>query len=161
MNNKNISLTQKEAILSKENYKKLLKKHYPNFFDHITDGILELNDDNFVRDRVSGIIRCNHPLLNNKYGMIMFYESWCEYSKSLKDTWSRMSMPGGKVFPFTAVNCEQQRKIARQLNIQGVPNFQVVYPDGTLHGYNGPRTSHYFEKQMVFLLNINTGKINN
>ena len=159
-NNNKRNLPQKEARLSPKNYKKLLKEHYPNFFDHVTDGILELKDENFVRDKASGIVRCTHPLLRNKYGMIMFYESWCKYSKSLKDTWSRMSQPGGQIFPFTSVNCEQQRKIAKQLNIQGVPNFQVVYPDGTLHGYNGPRTSHHFEKQMVYLLNINTGRNN-
>ncbi len=145
-----------EARSTEKQFKHRLKKFYPNLFDLTTDGVMELEDRHFIRERLSGEMKCIHPQLKDKYSMIMFYAPWCEMSKSFTHSWSALALPGGLMFPYTSVNCEQQRKIANQLKIIGYPNFKVIYPDGTLRGYNGPRTIHHFEKMMVNLSKIHT-----
>jgi len=131
------------------------QKLTPIFFhNYTTTNVHELKSGDFKRGKNE--IFCTHPKFEGKCGLIMFYASWCEYSKAMVKPWSAVALTGGDAFPFGAVNCENQRGVAHALKIKGYPTFKVVYPDGVMKTYNGPRDTYHFVELMCHLSRIDT-----
>jgi protein disulfide-isomerase A6 len=100
--------------------------------------VRELDNDNYKQtlDNVTA------PVM-----LVEFYAPWCGHCKSLVPIMNKLSKQTSKFMPICSVNCEDNRDICEQFDIQGFPTIKIGYISQTHPTikktwveYNGPRT---------------------
>ena len=117
----------------------------PDLYEERLSGVKELKMYDFSVNSLGQVI-VTHADFIGKNGLIMFYASWCKYSKDpkIRALWSDLAMILGESFPIGAVNCtdydNHNDQLAKHANVEGYPTIKLIHKDSTMELYEGPRT---------------------
>ena len=102
--------------------------------------MLELKNKDFVYSP-NGIY-VKHKMLNDKQGLLFFKAEWCGYCQRAKPELQQVSDALGEAFPICIIDCDKNKKVTRELRIEGFPTFKFVNRQGKITtDYNGSRDS--------------------
>jgi thiol-disulfide isomerase/thioredoxin len=120
-------------------------KNKNNFFQDIygiEKGIMELKLKDF--DYINNKLYINNKYFSDKKGYIIFYASWCKYSKKISNLLIDLALSNINIFNFGAVNSDNIKdgndKLCIYENITKYPTIKYINSDGTLSNYNNEYT---------------------
>ena len=110
-------------------------------------GIFELDSTHLSRNGNNEIVSLHEKFLNKTY-MLLFYAPWCGHCKHMVDQVSELGENlYDEGFVIGAVNCENQKDIAKKYNIEGFPTIFMSVGNKT-EPYNGERTVDGFIEEL-------------
>ena len=69
---------------------------------------------------------------SNKPSLVLFYAPWCGHCKRFMPTFDKFKKSYSGKADVVAVNCDENKEIAKKHNIQGFPTIRY-YQNGTSH----------------------------
>ena len=95
------------------------------FFDNDTK-VIQLNKDNFNKEVIE----------SDDLWLILFYAPWCGHCKAFHPEFEKVAKATKGLFKIGAVNCEDEKDIAKKYKIDG-------YPTVLFFGENKKKTEEY------------------
>ena len=118
------------------------------FFDKDTK-VIQLNKDNFNKEVIE----------SDDLWLILFYAPWCGHCKAFHPEFEKVAKAAGGLFKIGAVNCEDEKAIAKKQKIDGYPTVLFFGDNKTkTEEYEGDRKAekvieYLFEKAKKITLN--------
>ena len=96
-----------------------------------SSSVIELNNSNIQERKVFPTPQ--------RYGLLFVYADWCRFCQQTKpDILRAANTLKSQGFPVFALN-EQFKQALNQLDVVSFPTIFIVFPNGSLRQYKGPR----------------------